>query len=233
VYPYVVSLARTSGRALRTLKSLREQDLKFRVFDAVDGLAQLDERMVSEYAGHKRSRRLQVTSKMTNKQLEQLYHTYSTSTLENDFLRQSLHERLRFACYMSHVSIWREIPRLGLPFMIVLEDDVQIVSQFLPKLMKVMDFLPANWDLLYLNGCYKIFGPVIGPGLRLARGGLCTFGYLISEHGARSLNRAIVKRDKPIDHVMDEEVLYGRILAFHADPPLIQQLPDIKSTLAY
>lgn len=87
---------------------------------------------------------------------------------------------------------------------------------------------------LRVNGCFRRLGPVFSKGLRLSRGGLCTFGYVISRKATDIfLTHAALKSEKPIDHMMDEEVLSGRMLAFHADPPLVYTRRDVKSTLAY
>ena len=63
---------------------------------------------------------------------------------------------------------------------------------------------------------------------------LCTFGYVISRNGVfKLLQQAVFHSSKPIDHVLDEEVLNGRLLAFHAHPPFVHKLTTLSSTLAY
>ena len=149
-------------------------------------------------------------------------------------LRRSLHERLRFGCYMSHVFLWQNMLRENLPFAVVLEDDVAISANFSREVKSKLETLPSDWDLFYLNGCFKKFGPTYDTGIRHSRGGLCTFGYVISAKAAGVLLQdAVFHSSKPIDHVLDEEVLSGRLLAFHADPPLVHTLPKLSSTLAY
>ena len=57
---------------------------------------------------------------------------------------------------------------------------------------------------------------------------------MISRRGAKVLlGNGALRSDKPIDHMLDEEVLSGRIVAFHAEPPLVFVKANNPSTLAY
>lgn len=208
----VITLRRSITRSRQTLSSLKSQAVSFELYEGIDGLRELDERLVKTYAGKKKRKRLSLTS----------------------HLKSSLHERLRLGCYISHVSVWQELFQNGLPFAVILEDDVILAANFSSELQLRLAALPLNWDLLYLNGCFRRLGPVCGAGIRQARGGLCTFGYILSSKGAGLLlQQAVRLSDKPIDHVLDQEILTGRILAFHSDPPLVQSLQNVRSTLAY
>ena len=118
------------------------------------------------------------------------------------------------------------------PYAVVFEDDAVIGANFSRELKVRLERLPANWDILFLNGCYKKFGYIFEDGLRQSRGGLCTYAYVISMKGARYLlSHAVVHSDKPIDHVLDYETLTGHLLSFHADPPLAHVSSTKASTL--
>ena len=120
-----------------------------------------------------------------------------------------------------------------IPQLTVLEDDVTIGANFSSRLRDALQSLPATWDLLYLNGCFKKMGPAFAPGVKISRGSLCTFGYVISTGAVKKLSAVVEQSNKPIDHVLDEEISKGKLLAFHADPPLVEVIPDMQSTLAY
>lgn len=234
VQVFVISLDRMHERKLETVHSLEMQGVKWTNHNAVDGLHDLDPVSVKKYAGYKKQKRLSVTNgiglakRISLKQQHDNYDNLPTS------LRLSLHERLRFGCYMSHVSLWQRIVHLDAPFAVVLEDDAVIAGNFSDELKTRIERLPDNWDILFLNGCYKKLGYVFASGLRQSRGGLCTFAYVISLRGARYLLQgAVLRREKPIDHVLDYETLTGRLLAFHADPPLARTSSNKLSTLAY
>lgn len=230
----VIALSRAWDRRKRITKTLTSNGVIFELFDAVDGLNMFDDTVVRLYAGLKRQQRLRPTMHFEKEKMVTLFDDFKASKLRSRTLQSSLHERLRFGCYMSHVSLWIEVMRDNLPFAIVLEDDVDVAMNFQTRVIEQLISLPENWGLLYLNGCFRKLGPVWSPGLRVSRGGLCTHGYVISRAGmAVFLRRAVLNNDSPIDHVMDEEVLSGRVLAFHSDPPLVRVLSSVESTLAY
>ena len=115
-----------------------------------------------------------------------------------------------------------------------MEGDVEVSDDFRSEVLLLLSRLPASWSLLYLNGSFRKLGPAFRPGLVLSRGGVGAFGYVISFQGAKHfLQNAALQSDKAVDHMMDEEVLAGRILAFHAQPTLVHLIPDVRSTLAY
>ena len=230
----VISLTRAQEQRPYTSLALEKQNVPFKVFEAVDGLANFNDCDVKTYAGAKKRKRLNLTEGIGYETRLKLYHDAVSSSTIPVQLRASLHERLRFGCYMSHVSLWQELLREHLPFLIILEDDVVIARNFSAELHARLENLPSTWGLLYLNGCFQKIGKDFRYGLRLSHGGLCTFGYLISAKAAQFfVHQAALNSDQPVDHMMDGEVLHGRVLAFHSEPPLVSLVPHLKSTLAY
>ena len=57
-----------------------------------------------------------------------------------------------FGCLNSHRNILNKIKLEKNGMTIILEDDVEICSDFTEKLNSILDNLPDNWDLLYLGG---------------------------------------------------------------------------------
>ena len=232
---FVISLKRVPERKLETVHALETQGVQWATHHAVDGLDDLDVVSVTKYAGYKKRKRLAVTSGIGLAQRVSLKRDYDDSKHVPTHLRISLHERLQFGCYMSHVLLWQKLLQMDLPYAVVLEDDAVITDNFSDEFNARLRKLPDNWDILFLNGCYKKFGYVFDDGVRQSRGGLCTFAYAISLKGARYLlQSAVVRSEKPIDHVLDYETLTGRLISFHADPPLAYTSSyALMSTLAY
>lgn len=227
----VITLKREDIRPNLTVTSLLEQGVQFHEFHAFDGLTDLSSALIAKYAGPRKSKYL-AAGPVGPKAVE-LHSAYRAGLRINNRLRAALHEKLRFGCYMSHVLLWERLVDSGYPFMVVLEDDVIIESSFIARLRLRMSNLPASWGLLYLNGCFKKVGPVFNVGLRQSKGGLCTYGYVISsETAAKLISGPALASDKAIDHMLDEQVLTGRVTAFHSDPPLVHPL-GLESTLAY
>ncbi len=234
MYVFVIALNRTSHRRERTVESLVQNNVTHSIFQAVDGLDRLDEGHIKRYAGSKKEKRLRLTQFWTRERLTRLLEIHASGSLNDKKLRAALHERLRFGCYMSHVLLWRHIITHRLPFAVILEDDVVLVDNFSASLRRLLAELPQNWGLLYLNGSFKKFGARYDEGLVQSRGGVGAFGYVISSSAASHfLSKAPLNSEKAVDHMMDEEVLSGKVFAFHAVPPLVELTPNVLSTLAY
>jgi GR25 family glycosyltransferase involved in LPS biosynthesis len=227
----LIALKRVEERRIETTHSLEQQGIPYEVFEAFDGLAGFNQDVVEKYAGTKRLSRLKTFSEKSYDEALKLY--LEKRDVLDGLTKESLHESLRFGCFLSHVTLWEQMLDFKQPLMVILEDDVVVVPNFIGRLYTVLKSMPANWDLLYLNGCYKKFGPLFAPGVKLSSGGLCTSGYAISLAAVGKLSDSLEKSDKPIDHILDENVLLGHLFAFHADPPLVQLLPSLESTLAY
>ena len=231
---YVISLKRTEGRKNKTVNALKRQHIRFTIFEAVDGLGDLDDVLVQKYAGSKKMHRLLATSHMSLHERLELYKKYDMHALRCESLRVLLHERLRFGVYLSHVQLWEEMLELGLPFIVVLEDDVDLRRNFRQSFTSLLKQLPKTWDLLYLNGSYKKYGLKYSEGLVQSRGGVGAFGYAISKKAASYyLQHAALRSDRALDLMMNEEVVAGRVLAFHAVPHLVDIIDGVKTSLAY
>mmetsp|Transcript_2084 Transcript_2084/g.6901 ORF Transcript_2084/g.6901 Transcript_2084/m.6901 type:complete len:411 (+) Transcript_2084:145-1377(+) len=217
-----------------TLDALAQQGLDYQIFEAIDGLEDINPELIDMYAGRKKKRRLAVSARWSALQRLEVYRTYMAGELRSTKVQSALHERLRFGCYISHVSLWKEVVRKGLPYLVVLEDDVYVEDNFVFRLKHSLQSLPASWGLLYLNGSHRKFGLPYTPSIVQSKGGVGAFGYVISASAcAHFLAGPILKSDKAIDHVMDEEVLTGRLSAFHMNAPLVHVARHLKSTLAY
>ena len=232
VHVYAITLVRTPYRAARLLSSASAQGLSVSIFTAIDGLEPFNSTDVHKYAGEKRRIALTATSLLRSDQLRTLYDAYESHQLSEN-QRVLLHERLRFACYLSHVRLWEKLLKNDWPFLVILEDDVELVRNFSNAAALALSEAPQFWDVIYLNGCLQYFGGQLGRYLVLSRGGLCTFGYMISHKGALHFNKhGLLRSDKPIDHLIDQEVSSGKLFAFHTIPALVSKV-NIKTTLAY
>jgi GR25 family glycosyltransferase involved in LPS biosynthesis len=229
---HLISPERVRERSLQTQLSLKTQKIPFEISGGVDGLQPFNSSLLDKYAGLKRKQYLRRLDLMTTEGLHNL-HAMSSAELTDD-IKFALHERLRVACYLSHVLEWESALQKGLPLLVVLEDDVILEEHFFPELRAIVNDLPSSWGFLHLNGCYKKLGPAFGHRVCQSRGGLCTHGYVISARAMHSLlSGSAQKSNKPIDHMIDEEIVTGRLIAFHAEPPLIHLAQGLPSTLGY
>jgi len=65
-------------------------------------------------------------------------------------------------CFLSHRRIWQKMVSEKLPAVVVLEDDVRLVEGFSDKLLKLMDELPADWEVCLLGAIGNI-NPDVEP----------------------------------------------------------------------
>lgn len=215
------------------MDSLLRENLTFVLFDAEDGFDAVDMQYVSRYAAKEKRQTLLKTASMSKPELLERYNTYKQGGL-TDAERTQIHHRLHFGCYVSHVRLWLKLISEHMQFMVILEDDAIVVSGFESKLTSLLRKLPNDWDLLFLNACYHKVGEFVRTGLRQYRGGSCTIGYVISLKAAFHLSHIkATKSNKPIDHMMTDDVWLGHMKAFLADPPLVDFGGSDVSTMAY
>lgn len=223
-FVYLISLDRTPDRRRPLTRQLDDLAIAYEVFNAVDGRKGFRVEDVVKYAGKRKQNRLGANFDIA------LRDDIISSTLPSAL---TLHERLRFGCYLSHVRIWEKLVRSQTGHMVILEDDVFIAANFDARLKLSLSRLPVTWDIFYLNSCFTKLGGVLRDGILQLKGALCTHGYAISQGGARKLLwETALRSEKPIDHMLDQALYSSLLSGFHADPPLIFPR-DGASTLAY
>lgn len=84
---------------------------------------------------------------------------YITENLYNEYKETKINISTRsFACAFSHLLIWKSFLEEKNPkdkYLMVFEDDLQIVPDFKKSLNEYITHLPPNWDFLYFD--YNIF----------------------------------------------------------------------------
>tara|TARA_B100001996_G_scaffold92919_1_gene69315 strand:+ start:8788 stop:10137 length:1350 start_codon:yes stop_codon:yes gene_type:complete len=58
-------------------------------------------------------------------------------------------------CFLSHYEIWKYMTKIGLPFCIIYEDDVQFTDNYNFKLNKLLKNLPTDFHVCYIGGRFK------------------------------------------------------------------------------
>lgn len=150
-------------------------------------------------------------------------------------------------CAMSHVRVWREVVKRGLPSALVLEDDALLVSKFKKKLAKITEELPnGEWDVLHLgfwlpgqhvqppeSSIVRRFpGVKDAPDLFRPSYMWQTHCYLVSYSGAKKL-LSWLPVDGPVDNYIAKHVLLGELVEFAARTPLANQSAKMKSDIQH
>jgi len=60
-----------------------------------------------------------------------------------------------YGCLLSHLEVVREARRLGLPSVLIFEDDVVFDDEFEKKFGDCIQQLPADWDMLFFGALHK------------------------------------------------------------------------------
>lgn len=154
---FVVSLKTASDRRECVQQQMTEQKIPFKWWDAVDGTQHMPE---DEIRWHLSGSRLK---------------SYFKSP-------QGSRDWRKAACDLSHLRLMHDMIASGRDVQVVLEDDVQLVTDFEARLKAALAALPADWDVLWLNHGRPIqrnpnnLSGWVGPGLRLFRDNSGTVG---------------------------------------------------------
>jgi len=126
-------------------------------------------------------------------------------------------------CFMSHRRIWERVIKEGIPAAAALEDDVVIYPNFNERLTKLLEELPADWDVCLLGavGCIaveqepmhmKVYGLLTGGGRKspgktrsisenvyVPYKPAGTHAYIVSQQGAKKLLERLPKARYHVD----------------------------------
>ena len=138
-------------------------------------------------------------------------------------------------CYASHLVVAQRIVARGLPYAVVLEDDVELSSDFKRIVCAAIDAAPPDWDLIHLSSVFKVPAIEVCPLtnrsqlVQYARLPVNTAAYVVSNRGARKRLSPMV-RSRPVD--MDNRYAWlQRLEIFGVYPPLGKQRQDIPSEI--
>ena len=146
-------------------------------------------------------------------------HAYET-LLENENNRfRTRHYQLTrgaIGCYLSHTAMYQKLlddPKYD--YYIIFEDDAAILPNVLDKLNLVVNYAPADWDMLLLAPIMEVLAErPIDANTHLFRKldtfwGLC--GYVINKKGARKFMEEFGKKriSMQIDSKMSYMILHG------------------------
>ena len=146
---YVISLDRTPKRYAHVKKQLDRFNLKHEKFSAIDGklitVTDTEENLPIPWKaiyrrGYRYGAILKISQKQQYKDAEFLY--------KHDRYTPNLGE---FGCAMSHRAVWTDAVKHNYKRVIVFEDDIKLEDDFLPKLALIMNNLPDDFDVFFLD----------------------------------------------------------------------------------
>ncbi|WP_071890939.1 glycosyltransferase family 25 protein [Hymenobacter sp. PAMC 26628] len=130
-------------------------------------------------------------------------------------------------CWLGHYSVWKRIVSQKIEYSMIFEDDVILAKSFNTKLNSVLENVPNDFDILFLNSGNNyshnkrvIINKRIFIPYQIRNG---AYGYIVSYSGVKKLLNMIpsvqVTRGG-IDSAIGSLIRDKRILAYHLDEPL-------------
>lgn len=152
-----------------------------------------------------------------------------------DFHDRWFFKRTEFACWASHLRLWRSIEqnflsqRTNSSWFLIFEDDVDLESNFQEI---IFDFPESIWheaDLIYFGHCANPPGVLFHRSLSFryrihqAIHPSCTHSYAVKSSIISRLIRSMSKPTEPIDNALIKSIKTNSFRAFSLHPPVVQQ----------
>jgi GR25 family glycosyltransferase involved in LPS biosynthesis len=124
-------------------------------------------------------------------------------------------------CALSHKAIMKIISKKKYKSVLVLEDDVDFVQNLTAEFNKMIQYLPEDWDMLYIGGNNKIGHPaqkeleIVNKYYARTRLTLTTSSYAVRQTAVKKIRNLL--KDEPFRMAID--TAYTKV----------QQMPDINA----
>lgn len=150
------------------------------------------------------------------------------SKMMNDYIMPETLNRGQIGCFLSHLSLWKNIVDKNIPHTLILEDDILVngpINLLLPKLCKV-----EGYDILYLGHYFEpskgdLVGYVGKYAIHNSTQPYCTHAYIITNEGAKKMIEYMNKNksNMPIDNLMIKLYHEGKIKSMSIYPTIVDQ----------
>jgi GR25 family glycosyltransferase involved in LPS biosynthesis len=124
-------------------------------------------------------------------------------------------------CTLSHYFIVERAKLLGLPMVMVLEDDADLHIDFNALLKECMESLPEDWDMLYFGGTHKKRPKIENTKILRVIETYTTHGYIIRESMYDAVLDNFKYLNEPVDCLYVD--LQTRYNCYVTDPPIAWQ----------
>lgn len=84
-----------------------------------------------------------------------------------------------YACMLSHIKAIKTAQKMDLPCVLIIEDDINFAANFTNRLDNLMQWLPANWDAVWLGGAVAIRPDDYNEHFVRVRSNWGGFGYIV------------------------------------------------------
>lgn len=187
-----INLARRPDRNQNAITQLKKVNLldKAERIDAVDGkqldIASLSSDLITDHG-----------------------RTYA---LSNRYIKSERLTPGAIGCALSHLRAYQKIINDKIPVTLILEDDVTCVDDFNDKMKLYMQYIPDDFDIVYLGYHFCRMGSRINKYFSRTKKVSGTFGYIVSNKGAVRLAAIFpisLQIDNELGHHLDKMNAYA------------------------
>lgn len=147
-----------------------------------------------------------------------------------DFTKNDFHENrtLRMSeisLLLKHRHAWCHTISNKFKNVLVIEDDVLFVNDFISKFDNQISQTPDNYDIVWVGGSFNWHGDDITPNIYLYPGprARCTHSYMISNNCCRKMINHFDDNYYPVDFMFDEAIKKYHLNSFWMEPELMFQ----------
>jgi GR25 family glycosyltransferase involved in LPS biosynthesis len=127
---------------------------------------------------------------------------------------------------LKHRFIYEDVIKNGYQNVVVFEDDIILVDDFIEKMDSYMQQLPKDYDFLWIGTCCGLKHQPQINGLNVYRnqhGSRCTHAYVISNKACETILGRFADAYQPIDWILNSAIRDLNMNNFWAEPALSTQ----------
>jgi glycosyl transferase family 25 len=154
--------------------------------------------------------------------------TLHTQFLLNEPYYRCSHQQLNtlgaIGCYLSHVKCWREVIKKGYSGAFIFEDDLELVPNFSEKIIKIMENVPQDCDLLSFGYIKLLEQHKFKNPIELSKATyIGAQGYYITKQGAEKLLQYVFPIEMHVDGYISLMNYFNYINVYFTDNTLVNQ----------
>lgn len=179
---YVINMTQKKDRLINFSKYYNNSDLKFKQFNIFPAIVGKDLNLI-EYVSPEGYKQILELEKTGHRK-----HHYDLS-------------RGAVGCYLSHLSIYKQIVKSNSNYGIIFEDDSEMIEDFYKNIIEGLNKIPDNWDIFLLGHiCIKCD---INTEYTKVHRFWGTHSYIIKKESAAKLLKYL---DKPLSKQIDADM---------------------------
>ncbi len=126
----------------------------------------------------------------------------------------------RYACYLGHYNIWKTFIASNKEYALIFEDDINFNDDVRPKLINIINNIPKDADIVYVDYCYELCNNTKELFYK-SNYPLCNHCYIVSKKGARKLIDKLQVMTNNKDEMMKELIIKKELISYSVNKDYI------------